>query len=197
MIELPDHLGPSSATPALLDFGVTLRPATGGPVQKVQRAGSRYRVEFTLPAMYADDARVFVSRLIEAKRIGHLVIPFPLAISQGAPGSPVVDGAGQTGTTLNIRGLIPGYLFREGYWLTIKDAYGQRYLFNCRSTVPADTNGEATIKIEPPLRVPHPDGAQILLANPEIEGFLDGGEWTWTISPTGITELSFTVEEVA
>lgn len=198
MITLPASPGPSSATAALLDYGVTLRPATGGPTQKVSRAGSRYRIEIGLPPMPAADAQIFISRLIEAKRKGEIYLPFPLlGLNQGSPGLPVIDGAGQAGTSLALRNCNPGHLFKEGYWITLFDADGQRYLFNVRETIQVATDGTVTLRIEPPLRRPHPDGSTVLAAKPEIEGFIDGGEWSWSISAAGITGITFTVEEAA
>lgn len=196
MIRLPEFPSASNATPALLDYGVTLRPATGGPVQKVQRAGSRYRMEFNLPPMQADTARVFISRLIEAKRKGGLIMPMPLTRNrQGAPGSPVVNGAGQAGTTLLVRNTVPGHLWKEGYWIAIVDQTGQRYLHNVRENVATNGAGQAALRIEPPLRFPFLDGAQILASKPEIQGFIDGGEWSWSLEAAGITGITFTIEE--
>src|SRR3546814_1909417 len=66
-------------------------------------------------------SRIFIARLLKAKREG-LRIPYPLIdVPQGAPGSPVVDGADQSGTTINLRGLTPGYAAKEGYWLSIEE----------------------------------------------------------------------------
>lgn len=196
MITLPDEPSPSNVTPSVIDFGVTLRPATGGPVQKVTRPGSRFRMEYAFPPMEADVAQIFISRLIEAKRKGEIVMRVPIVGRyQGAPGSPVVNGAGQSGTTLSIRGATPGHLFREGYWITIIDQTGQRYLHNVRENAPVSSGGTATLKIEPPLRFPFLDGATINASKPEIQGFIDGGEWSWSVASAGITGLSFVIEE--
>ena len=196
MIRLPDYPGPSSAVPSLIDYGVTLRPSTGGAVQKVSRAGSRYRVELTFPPMLPDDARVFISRLIEAKRTGLIAVRFPLlGINQGAPGSPVVDGAGQAGTSLNIRNVRPGHTFFEGFWISIFDATGQMYLHNVRANAVVGGDGKATLKIDPPLRYPFANGATIEAAKPELQGFIDGGEYSWSIAAASIVGLSVTIEE--
>jgi len=195
-IELPPKPAPNGMSPTLLDFGLTLRPATGGPVLKVGRPGSRFRIEFSFPRMVPDVARRFISRLLEAKRAGHLVLPLPLlGVNQGVPGTPVVDGAGQAGTTLALRGCTPNYLIKEGYWLTIVDASGQRYLYNSRTTTSADAGGNITFGIEPPLRHPFPDGATVKLAKPEIEGFIDGGEMSWSVDVARFTGLSVVIEE--
>src|SRR3546814_10400759 len=71
----------------------------------------------SFPPMLPSVSRIFIARLLKAKREG-LRIPYPLIdVPQGAPGSPVVDGADQSGTTINLRGLTPGYAAKEGYWL--------------------------------------------------------------------------------
>ena len=198
MIVLPPDVHPNGMKPALIDYGMTLRPALGGAVQRVSRAGSRYRAEVSFPPLQGANARRLISRLLEAKRVGSLRIEYPLfEEAQGLPGTPVVDGAGQAGTSLNIRGLTPYYAFKEGFWLSILQADGQPYLHNCRTNVVASAAGLATIAIEPPLRAPFANGATILLGTPVIEGFIDGGEQSWDIDVQRIYGVSVTIEEAA
>jgi hypothetical protein len=197
MITLPSLPAPNGVQPRLLDFGGILRPALGGKILRIDRPGSRFAVEVSYPPMKPSLARVFVSRLLDAKNEG-LRIEFPLLdVSQGIPGAPVVDGANPTGRFLPIRGLTPGYGFKEGFWLSIVDAAGQHYLHNCRSNTVADGSGEATITITPALRVPFADGAVIHLAKPMIEGFVDGEDWSWQIPVEKLIALSVPIEEAA
>lgn len=195
MIILPENPAPNSAAPSLLDFGFLQRPATGAAALRVDRPGSRWRLQFSYPTMRADVARPYISRLIAAKREG-LRIAFPLqGVSQGSPGSPVVDGSGASGTSLPVRGLNPGYTAKEGYWLTIIDSDGVHYLHNVCATVVADSAGEATLTIEPMLRAPMADGDVILLARPLVEGVIDG-DVSWNDELAGlINGLTFTLEE--
>lgn len=197
MIELPETPAPNAASPALLDFGFLQRPSTGAGALRVDRPGSRWRLEVSYPVMRADTARVFNSRLIAAKREG-LKLTFPLlGVSQGSPGSPTVDGSSASGTSLPVKGLTPGYVVKEGYWLNAIDADGVRYLYNVRATVAADSSGDATLTVEPMIRAPLADGDEIVLDKPMIEGFVDS-DWSW---PMGLADLvegfSFTMEEVA
>lgn len=195
MIELPLSPAPNGVSPRLIDYGFTMRSPTGGAALRLDRAGSRFAAEVSFPPMKADTARVFVSRLLDAKSEG-LRIEFPLLdVSQGNPGSPVVDGAGQAGKTLAVRGLNPGYVCKEGYWLSIEDADGQHYLHNVRATVRADSSGDATLAITPALRVPFADGATIHLAKPMIEGLVDGNEWSWQLPVNKLIALAVTIEE--
>lgn len=198
MIELPALPAPNGVNAFLIDFGLTLRPATGGAVQRVGRAGSRFRVELTFPPMRGSDAKLFISRLIRAKREGGLRVDFPLLdVPQGSPGAPVVNGAGQSGTSLALRGLTPGYVFQEGYWLSLIDASGQPYLHNVTTGGTANGSGLVTLSVEPPLRYPFADGATALVAQPVVEGFIDGNEWGWSIDVARLYGLSVTIEEAA
>jgi hypothetical protein len=137
---------------------------------RLNRAGSRYRVAVSYPPMQPSTAGKFLARFQKAKREG-LRIDFPLlGLSQGSPGTPLVDGANPTGTTLPVKGLTPGYPVKEGYWLTLIDADGKRYLHCITEAGRADASGDAELEIEPPIRAPLPDNAVILLAKPTIEG---------------------------
>lgn len=196
MIELPASPAPNNAQPALMDFGMILRPSTGAAASRLDRKGSRYRATISYPPMKPETADVFVSRLLRAKSEG-LRIPYPLLRSQGSPGSPVVDGAGQTGKTLDIRGLNVGYAIREGFWLSVEDASGQHYLHNAGSTARVGADGLATITLAEELRTPFADGATVNLAVPMIEGFVTGDSWGWTIPVERLIAVQFEMEEAA
>jgi hypothetical protein len=86
-------------------------------------------------------------------------------------------------------------VFQEGFWFSILDTSGQAYLYSVQSAVTASGGGLASLTIEPPLRFPYLDGAQILLATPVIEGFIDGGEWSWDINTAHHYGLAVTIEE--
>ena len=193
MIELPASPSPNGMEPALLDYGMIQRGASS---LRVDRAGNRYRIAFSYPPMQPDKARTFTGRLTRAKREG-VKITLPLIVPQGSPGAPVVDGAGQAGTSLAVRGFLAGYPAKEGFWLTITDASGVGYLHQVVETVRADAGGLATLAIEPPLRAPFADGDAIDLATPSIEGFVDGEEWGWTVPVNRLVSVGFTVEEYA
>lgn len=195
MIELPDWAVPNGAQMGVLDFGAVLTPVTGAEAQRIDRKGNRFKGAISLPKMPADRAEVVISRLLRAQREG-LRIPYPLLVPQGSPGSPVVNGAGQQGHTLAIRGLTPGYTLRESYWLSIEDENGRHYLHKCGSMVRVDASGEAEIAIETALRWPFLDGAAIHLAVPMMQGLIEG-EVTWTIPIDGYIEVQFVLVEAA
>lgn len=194
MIEFPDNIAPNGATPTLVDYGGVLRSAIGGASQKIDRLGSRFRVEFTFPPMEEVDGRIFVSRAIRAKREG-LRMEYPLlSVDQGLPGAPKVSGAGQTGFTLIAKGFTPNYVGKEGYWFSIERA-GQHYLHNVSANFAANAVGAATISIFPALRIPFLDNDILHFNKPMIEGLVDGDEMGWQMSLAHHIQFSITIEE--
>lgn len=197
MIEFPSDPAPNGVNPTLLDFGFIQRPSSGSAIQRIDRPGSRYRVEVSYPPMKADAARKFVARLLRAKREG-LRIEYPLlGLSQGVPGAPVVDGADPTGTTLPLRGLTPHYAFKEGYWITLIDADGTRYLHNVQEAVVAAADGTVTLTVEPSIRAPLADGSTVLVAKPTIEGLIEDSGWSLAVDRLVRFGGSIVIEEVA
>lgn len=195
MIVLPPHIAPNSAAMAFIDRGGTLR---GASALRVDRLGSHYRAMMTLPTLEDADARIAVSRMIRAKRQG-LRVPYPLATDQGQCGSGVVvDGAGQSGSALAVRGLTPRVTVREGYWLSIETADGQHFLHNVGASVMADGAGKAVLDVsDTMLRRPFSDGARVHLVRPMIEGLIEGNEREWQIAVDHRTQVEFTIEEAA
>lgn len=199
MIELPPQFVPNGAEVSPLDFGFILRPQTGAEVLRIDKPGGRYVVKVSFPPMRPDDARV-LTLLLELARTEGLRIEMPLLdVSQGSPGAPVVNGAGQTGTTLNVRGLTAGYLAKQGYWLTlVRASTGKRYLHRVRATGRAAADGTLALAIVPPLRAPFADGDAVLLGKPVVEGWLvDDLGWTLTVEHLVQIGGMITIEEAA
>jgi hypothetical protein len=194
-IALPSTPAPTTAVPRLLDFGILVTPPMGGPAQRVNRIGNRFAVDFTMPTLRAPNDRVFVSRLLRGLSEG-ILIPFPQAIDEGAPGAPAVDGAAQQGSTIKLKGFAVGYAVREGQFFSIIFG-GRRYLHSATGDAAADGSGRMTLGIAPMLRVSPNDGATCEVAQPMIEGFLSGNAQEWTFRTDRLTDVGFTVTEAA
>lgn len=199
MMELPAGISLNGVAPALIDFGGVMRPSLGGRALKVNRMGSRFRVACSLPPLVNKaQGRVCVSRLIQAKREGMRVALPLLGVDQTGSGTPVVNGANQTGSTINLRGVTPGWIAREGYWLSIVDASGQHYLHVVRAdSAAASAGGLIAVPIEPMLRVGFADAAVVNFTAPKIEGFVDGDEIGWSMSLAHHVGIEFMIEEAA
>lgn len=194
MITLPSTPAPNGCSPRVVSFDLHARPATGAAVQTIYRPGSRWALDFTYPVMKANVARTFTSRLVRAQRAGlRMEVPL-LGVSQGNPGTPVIDGAYPSGTSLPLRGCAPGYVFDEGYWLTLIDAAGDYYLHQVVGSVAANGAGKATVSIETPIRAPLLDGASVLAATPMVQGFIEEVSWGMRIG-NFVDGIGFTLEE--
>lgn len=195
MIELPSLPAPTDAEPALVDFGGFIIPPLGGRVQRVDRLGSRFRISVTMPPMPSKDiGRVFVRRLTSGKLEG-VRMEYPLIdFDPGLPGNPVVDGNGQSGRVLKVRGLTPGYVIREGQFFSHIHPLG-RCLYLVDADVIVGANGKATVPITPLLRVEPIDGQVLEFLVPKIEGFIQGDEFAWSLALDHNVRIQFVLEE--
>lgn len=115
----------------------------------------------------------------------------------GIPGSPTVNGAGQSGRTLAITGATPNYVVRDGQWLNHVAASGQHYVYlNIGETI-LNASGAGNLTIEPMLRVIPAHGDQVKLAGVMIEGFILGDEQMWSLSVGGLIGFGFDLVERA
>jgi hypothetical protein len=192
MIVLKD--GPRTASAALLDKSLTQRSAGPGRTNRVLRKGSRYRVQVSMGPFYAEEGRDYVADLIAAKTEG-LQISYPLQWSQSGCGSLVVDGDGQGGTSLAVKGGTPGFMVRKGFWLSIENGDGEHYLHNVKAPVRLDADGEGVLEISPELRFPFDDGDKVHMAKPMVQGFVEGDEWGWEVAASMTLPIVFTLEE--
>lgn len=197
MIDLPSWAVPDSAEVALIDAGGVMRSPLNTVALRVDRPGSHYAAALTFPP-FGDPAqgRVIVSRLIRAQREG-LRVDFPLAEPQPVAGTPVVAGTA-AGTTLQLYGLATaGQVIREGWWLSLVRADGQRFLHNVAADATVSGIGAVTLTLSEMIRDVFPNGSTVELVTPKIEGLVDGDRRQWMLDAEQKTAISFTIEEAA
>lgn len=193
-VELPTSPQPAGASPRLVDYGGDLTPFLGGSVQRIERLGSRWALDVTMPPMTPEVARVWIARLVKAKR-SSAVLAWPQpGIEIGDEGAPRVNGAGQGGTFLSVDGLPPSKAVKEGWFFSLI-AGGRRYVHQMSGDVNASAAGAAVLPLEPMLRISPADNAVLEIALPKIEGLVQGSELGWTIELAGTVGLSFTLVE--
>lgn len=195
MIDLPDWPQPNAADPSLVDFGALLTPALGGPVQRVNRMGTRFRIRVSMPPLTsAKVGRQWVARLVQGKSEG-VRMRFPLLdFNPGATGTILVNGAGQSGNSLTVDGATSAYVFREGQPFSILTG-GKHHLYLVRTETIANASGQATVPITPMLRRPHADNDVCHFATPMIEGFIAGDELSWNLSVERVVGIQFDIAE--
>ncbi|WP_088190030.1 hypothetical protein [Sphingobium sp. Z007] len=194
-ILLPTIHGPSSANMRAVTFGGNQEGALGGPTTAIHRAGDRYAIDVAISVMSHAAAAEWASALEEAiSGDAAIAIPQPwLAI--GAPGSAVaVDGAGQSGMTLNLKGFPAGYQVGKRQFFHIAHA-GKRFVYRARAATLAGGDGRMTLPIWPMLRFLTIDSEGCYFDAPIIEGQLIGGEKGVTMIRARAEPVSISIVE--
>lgn len=192
-LTLPTWPGPANATPRLITSRSEMNPAYGGPDQRLNRAGSRYAWDIELPPQTYENAQDW-SDIDTEDQTCILLIPQP-GLDTGAPGLSVVDGAGQTGTTLALRGLTANYLIRRNQWLSILTG-GQWYSYRAASAVIVAADGTVDVPLRTMIRKAHADADRVDLAEPKVEGFPTPAPDAWAMGPDGLVRLVFSLKEI-
>lgn len=173
-VSLPTTPPYRKATPEFIDNGVDQIPSAGAGVeQRLDRLGSRWALSVQLPPIKEGaDWLEWQVALLQA-RAQDASYPWPqpgLVTNTPAVGSPVIAGAGQTGSTLNLSGIGTGYPIKKGQFLSvIKGA--RTYLYQCQ-TLTTPSGGAAAVPIWPILRASPDNGSAVQLVTPLISGKL-------------------------
>ena len=190
---LPTWPGPSSMTPRPIFTRNETRPASGaGPVGRNLRPGTRWAWDIELPAMSYVESLAWDDLLSEDDTVVMEILQPGLVI--GAPGAPPINGANQSGRTLNLKGLTPGYVFRKGQWLSLIQN-GQRFAYKSSAAATADGSGNMALPLRTMLRVPTLNNAVVEIAQPMVEGWPTIDTDSLTVGVDGLVTPRFTVEE--
>lgn len=191
VLTLPTSPTPASMGIALVSAKNTLSPAFGGDEQDIQRKGSRYALTFAMPPMTYLTSMDWDDLMAEGDTV--LMRVFQPGFDPGAPGTPLVNGASQSGTSLIVDGLTPYYVIRKGQFLSVVTG-GQHFLYRAASEVVANSDGAATIPLRTMLRRSPANNDVVKIAEPMIEGFVrDLGEYT--VAANHLVGMQFTVRE--
>ncbi|MGV3579993.1 hypothetical protein [Brevundimonas sp.] len=187
---------PSEPAAAMMSIGMVrsandLSPAFSGADQQLRRKGSRYALTFTMPSMEYVEAMPWMADLGAEGQTVVMDVVQP-GLDTGAPGAPLVKGAGQAGAALIIDGLTNGYIIRKGQFFSVVSA-GQRYLYQAAASVTV-AGGQAMVQLQTMLRRPPNDNDVVEIAQPRIEGFVRD----YSDPEVGVDHeviLSFTIRE--
>lgn len=191
-IALPDWPYPARMVPRLVSARADLMPAFGGDVQRLNRIGSCYAFDIDLPVMPYDEAQDW-SAIDDETATCTLQIVQP-GLDTGAPGTPLVNGAGQSGTSLILDGLTPQYVIRNRQWLSVETG-GRLYAYRAKGESTANASGQVTVTLETMLRAVHADNDPVEIAAPRIEGFCTVADGAWAVDAAGHVALSFSIRE--
>lgn len=168
----------------------SLVPAFGGADQELLRKGTRYALTFTFPPMSYVQNMEWDDVMEEGQTV--VMNVYQPGFSPGIPGSPLVNGSGQAGKTLSIKGLTPGYTFTKGQWLSIITG-GQRFLYRVAAQVGAPS-GTASVPLRTLLRKSPSNNDVVEVFQPKVEGFVRDLE-ELTVGVERLVSMRFTVRE--
>ena len=196
-VALPTSPAPMGIDPQLLDFGGVITPSLGGVQQRLNRVGNRWAITVQLPPMPAEPlGRQWVAALAEGLT-DTVLLPWPqVDFAAGSPGATLVNGANQTGSTLNIDGFAANFALRRGQFFSVIVS-SQRYLYQVRADINANGAGAVALPITPMIRKSPADNAVCEFAAPMIEGFLQGSGVAWSVDVARMAGLQFTIAERA
>lgn len=166
--------------------------------QTYQFSGQRWEADIQLPAMQRDNAEEWVAFLMSLYgQKGTFLLGDPLgATAQGsastAAGTPVVNGASQTGGTLAIDGLpasATNYLKAGDYIQLGTGATSQ--LYKVLTDASSNGSGEATLDIWPNLRSSPADDATVVVSNAKGVFRLNDNATSWDINRMALYGIAF------
>lgn len=160
-------------------------------VQHFVRLGRKWTFSLTLRAMSHGEARQFWMLHANEPVLCDIVQREAPTINEGTP---LVDGAGQLGSTLNVDGLTVGETIEAGRFISIV-TNSRRYVYQVTADATASGVGEAALSIQPPLRVIPNNNDTVEIAAPKVEGYVSGFRGFGGAPNGGVAETSFTIEE--
>lgn len=189
---LPTSPAPREMTPRPISSRNEQRPASSGPVNRYMQPGTRWAWDIELPPMSYVDSLEWDDLLSEADTV-IMKIHQP-GLNTGSPGSPLINGAGQVGRTLNLKGLTPGYTFRKGQWISFP-VVGQLFAYKVRTATVVGADSTVALPLLTLLRLPPANNAVVSVAEPRAEGFATVDPSSLKVSVDRMVRLRFTLEE--
>jgi hypothetical protein len=187
-IDLPSTIGFIKASNFYLETNTQMFTSPiNKSVQTVQLSGARWRADITLRMMKKADAATWIAFFLKMRGMSETFYGFDpdWKVNRGAMGgTPLVNGAGQTGTSLIIDGCTPNVTG----WLKAGDYYSVGGELK-RLTGDVDTNGsgQATLVGEPYLRTSPADNAAVTITNPKAKmRLVDDSQLSWQSNQHGI-----------
>ena len=188
-VSLPASPRPIEWTPELVSLATDLKSPSGGMTQRVFRPGDCWAITLTFyKARMNACGREWASKVMLATRSTAVWTLPPPKDGVGTPGAPVVNGGGQAGMLLNLRGLTAGYAFKPMQWISLFVG-GRYYLHMVTAAATANGSGNVQVGILPMMRVSPPDGATVDVAAPKIEGLIPPDQ-ALNISKAGLIDFS-------
>ncbi|NKF51360.1 hypothetical protein G3R49_12410 [Shewanella sp. WXL01] len=157
----PDDIYPTTAAWRLVPNTEVFKNPFNGTVQTLTKPGTQWQVELSFTNLSRAQAARLTALVAQLRgSAGRIKLwDHGFATPQGtAGGTPVIDGAGQLGSSINIRGCTPSQTFlKAGDYCQI----GNQCVLVVADAV-ADGNGLCTLVVEAPVRYAPTNGSAII-----------------------------------
>lgn len=169
--------------------------------QQVQEhQGEAWDIRFVLTLLNREQAEIYNAFLLKlAGRVGTFTMTIPGSETpQGvATGTPLVDGAGQTGRDLNIKGFTPSTtdILKAGDYVQLGTGATTR-LHKILDDVTSDAGGLATLLLAPKIVIAPADNETLIVSNAKGLFRLKSNSNPVNIKPPNQMSVSFAAKEV-
>ena len=201
-LTFPSHTGVASVTLSAEDVvGINTSPFTLQQ-QVVRHAGARWSAAITIPPTKRSHAEYWNAFMLRLRgQFGTFLLGDPNAATPRgsaatAAGTPLVNGASQTGNELAIDGLpasATGYLL-AGDYIQLGSGSTAR-LYKVLEDVDTNASGEATLNLWPDLRSSPANDAAVVVTSAKGVFRLNSNEANWDINNAGFYSISFAAVE--
>jgi len=158
-------------------------------------SGQTWQADITLPPMKRDDAEQWIAWLISLRgQYGTFLLNDPSATTPrgSAGGTPLVNGASQTGGTINLDGCTAsqtGWL-KAGDYIQLGSGSSSR-LHKVLQDADSDASGEVSLDIWPHIRTSPVDNSAVTTSTAKGVFRLASNEQAWSVSEASIYGLTF------
>jgi len=189
----------SRAAPRLVRWGLTSNTMSfnsplSGAMQTVEMPGARWRCSFTMENLVEADAALLQALLVQLRGQANrlLLHNFARPTPRGtATGTPLVNGASQTGVSLITDGWTAGITaLRTGDFFGVN---GELKMVTADAV--ADGSGNCTISFEPPLRSSPADNAALTTTKPLAIFMLSSPDSGWDTQPYRLSNVPIDLVE--
>lgn len=202
-VTIPSTYAPSATTFRIKRIVGSSESIFTGQQQVYQYSGEWWECEVTMPPMRLDAARAFVAFLVSLRGqygsmyLGDWDARTPLGTASTSAGTPLVNGADQTGNTLVCDGAPAsqtGYL-KAGDYIQIGSGSSQK-LHMVTADSNSDGSGNFTLSIEPALRTSPANNTALTVSNTKGVFRLISNETSWQTNAVSLYGITFAVREV-
>lgn len=159
--------------------------------------GTRWEMEISLPRLSKARANLWKAWLLKLRgKKGSFLAGHPLH-TKASVGTVIVNGAGQTGTSLSVSGITPSLTgaFSPNDWIQLGTGENSR-LYTVVDSADSNLSGVATLQIQPALRSSPVNGSAVEYINPRGVFKLASNDVGWEDSYPDLTTFSIPCVEV-